>query len=287
MLPSIAQLAAKHQIRPLKKYGQNFLFDESLCDKIVRVANITDSDNVLEIGPGPAGLTRSILKAQPNLLTVVELDERCMPLLNEIKFHYPNLNIKKFDALKIKLAGIANQIDDLGAQTINQKIKIISNLPYNIGTKLLINWLHEIENVESMTIMLQKEVAQRIVAKPGCKEYGRLSIISQIISKPKIAFDVSPKAFYPAPKVWSSIIHITPKESKDIPDRELLRKLEQITNLAFSGRRKKIKSSLKSLEKLFPKNPDIVLLLEQAGISQDVRAEEITTLQYMNLAKLI
>lgn len=269
MLPSIAKLSSKHGIIPLKKFGQNFIFDETLCDKIVRASGLVKGDIALEIGPGPAGLTRSILKADPEKLIVIETDERCIPLLNEIQNTYPALVIKHADALKIKLSDLE----------FDQKIHIIANLPYNIGSLLLISWLHQTPLVHSMTLMLQKEVVDRIVAKPGTKAYGRLSVICQIMCVAEKCFDVSPKAFYPEPKIWSGIVKLVPKEK--VPAAEILSKLEEVTQGAFSGRRKMIKSSLKTL------SPDIGSMLKTLSINDNLRAENLSPEQYLSLAELI
>ncbi len=269
MLPSIAKLASKHGIYPLKKLGQNFIFDETLCDKIVNSSCLAKEDIALEIGPGPAGLTRSILKKEPEKLIVIEKDLRCIPLLEEIQKFYPQLIIKNNDALEIKLL-------DLVA---NNKLNIISNLPYNIGTPLLISWLHQINLINSMTLMLQKEVVMRIIAKVSTKAYGRLSVICQITCHVEKCFDVSPKAFYPEPKIWSSIIRLTPKQNQISND--LLYNIEKITNIAFSGRRKMIKSSLKTLF------PNILDVLEHLQISNNLRAENLSPEHYLSLAKFM
>lgn len=268
-LPSIAKLASKHGIVPLKKLGQNFIFDESLCNKIVRASGLMNGDVALEVGPGPAGLTRSILDVCPEELIVIEMDQRCMPLLGEIKSVYPMLVIKHFDALKLQMA-------DLG---LDKKINIISNLPYNIGTVLLISWLRQLQMINSMTLMFQKEVVDRIIARPGTKAYGRLSVICQIVCNVKKCFDVSPKSFYPEPKIWSSIVKLEPKEN--VPDRKILLKVEEITNIAFSGRRKMIKSSLKSL------SPEIGSILAKLSISDNLRAENLLPQDYLALAEEI
>ncbi len=268
-LPSIAKLAAKHGIVPLKKLGQNFIFDKTLCDKIVKASGLQDGDIALEVGPGPAGLTRSILMDSSGTLTVIEMDARCIPLLEEIKTVYPNLTIKQADALKVNLSELV----------IGKKLTIISNLPYNIGSVLLTSWLLQSKKINSMTLMLQKEVVDRIIAKAGTKSYGRLSIICQIVCKITKCFDVSPKAFYPEPKIWSSVVRLEPKEN--IPNLLLLIKIEQITNLAFSGRRKMIKSSLKAL------SPNISIILEKLSINQSLRAEDLLPDDYLALAKAI
>ena len=264
---SIAKLANQHGIVPLKKLGQNFIFDKSLCDKIVKASGLTNGDLALEVGPGPAGLTRSILNASPKELIVIEIDERCIPLLDEIKTIYPTLTIKHADALKIKLQDLS----------IDKKINIISNLPYNIGSVLLISWLHQFQMVNSMTLMLQKEVVDRIVAKPGTKDYGRLSVISQIVCDVKKCFDVSPKAFYPEPKIWSSVVRLEPKEN--VPNQKILSKIGEITNFAFSGRRKMIKSSLNLL------SPEIGSILTKLSICDTLRAENLSPQNYLALAK--
>lgn len=268
MLLSIAKHAASHQINPLKKHGQNFIFDSSLCDKIVRVSGLEENSNVLEIGPGTGGLTRSILHKNPKILTVIETDERCIPLLNEIKEYYPNLNIIKQDALKIHLT-------DLNLDKIN----IISNLPYHIGTELVIRWLKESRLITKMTLMLQKEVVERICAKPSTKAYGRLSVICNLIAKAEKCFDVAPTAFYPPPKVYSAIVKLTPLEN--LPASDLINKVELITKMAFAGRRKMIKSSLKNLA------PNIAELLAKLNISDNCRAENLTPNDYLSLANLI
>lgn len=268
MLPSIAKLASKHGIAPLKKYGQNFIFDESLCDKIVKFAQIDKSSNILEIGPGPAGLTRSILKSAPKTVCIIETDERCLPLLEEIKTIYPILQIRLADALKVSLSEINNA-----------KIDIIANLPYNIGSQLLTNWLCQIEYVNSMTLMLQKEVVDRIVSSHNSKTYGRLSIFCQIFCEVEKCFDVSPKAFYPEPKIWSSIVRLVPKQ--DVPPTIIRDKLEKITQAAFSARRKMIKSSLGRVA------PNIAEILKKLNLDQSLRAENLTPQDYINIARSI
>ncbi|MGX6960874.1 MAG: 16S rRNA (adenine(1518)-N(6)/adenine(1519)-N(6))-dimethyltransferase RsmA [Rickettsia endosymbiont of Pentastiridius leporinus] len=309
MLPSIAKHAASHQIHPLKKHGQNFIFDSSLCDKIVRASGLQENANVLEIGPGTAGLTRSILKMSPSKLTVIETDERCIPLLNEIKEYYPNLNIIKHDALKITLSdlmkGCNTKINlEKSRETVSREaertkvrehsrtykdddanlrgsssICIISNLPYHIGTELVIRWLKEAHLVTSITVMLQKEVVERICAKPSTKAYGRLSVICSLIAKVEKCFDVAPTAFYPPPKVYSSVVKLTP--SDNIPSADLISKIELITSLAFAGRRKMIKSSLKNL------SPNISELLAELNINDHYRAENLTPDDYLALANLL
>ncbi len=267
---SIAKLASKYDITPLKKYGQNFIYDQTLCDRIVKVSSLKNNDLALEIGPGPAGLTRAILNKNPKKLIIIETDSRCIKLLQELKQHHHNLQIIHNDALQIKLSTILKP---------DESIHIIANLPYNIGTKLLINWLYQLTYVNSFTIMLQKEVVERITASPNSKIYGRLSVICQIMCNIKKQFDVSPKAFYPAPKIWSSVVTLIPKDNP--PSLDLLNKVEKITNLTFSARRKMIKSSLKNL------TPNLDNHLQGIGLAGTLRAENLSPVHYLNLAKIV
>ena len=269
MLPSIAKFASKHGITPLKKYGQNFIFDQSLCDKIVRQSAINKDSHILEIGPGTAGLTRSILSIFPKKLSVIETDARCLPLLEEIKQYYSSLEIIHADALKTMLSDVRSTLP-------STKLHIISNLPYNIGTKLLINWLYQIDNIQNMTLMLQKEVVDRIISLPNNKIYGRLSIICQLLCDVHKCFDVSPKAFYPEPKIWSSIVHLTPKTTR--PSLKILTILEKITCHAFSNRRKMLKSSLKNIV------PNIVDILDSNKINSNLRAENLSPDDYLRIS---
>lgn len=269
MLPSIAQHASKHGIKPLKKYGQNFLFDLSLCDKIVRASKLVTNGNVVEVGPGTAGLTRAILALNPNSLTVIETDNRCIALLEEVRSIYPNLHIIHGDALK---SDLSNFVRD------NAKIDIISNLPYQIGTSLLIKWLlKDIVHINSITVMLQKEVVDRICAKPDNKNYGRLTVICQLICNVQKCFDVSPQAFYPPPTVDSTIVRLEPM--KIIPIKKI-NMVENITRIAFAERRKMIRSSLKSIKNI---NDHLSIL----GIDQTCRAENLSPQNYLALADLV
>jgi 16S rRNA (adenine1518-N6/adenine1519-N6)-dimethyltransferase len=267
MLPTIAQLVSKHGVQPLKKYGQNFIYDESLCDKIVKYAEIDTTSNVLEVGPGPAGLTRSILKVNPNSCTIIEMDQRFAPLLEEIKSYYPKLSIKQGDALRFSLSELTNE-----------KLTIISNLPYNVGCKLLTNWLGEIDLVSSITVMLQKEVVERIIAKPACKDYGRLSIICQILCDVQKCFDVSAKVFYPPPQVDSAVVKLVPKNIS--PSQEIIKKIQVITMHAFNGRRKTLKKSLQAV-------PNHLAILEQLNIDSSLRPENLSPVDYYNIASLV
>lgn len=267
-LPSIAQHSKLHGIVPSKKLGQNFLFDLSLCEKIARGAGNIDGKIVLEVGPGPGGLTRAILSFKPLKLIVIEKDARCSALIEDIISIHPELELIHGDALEIKLSSLVQ----------SGQVTIIANLPYNIGTELVFRWLDEIEYVETITVMLQKEVVDRICASPGSKTYGKLSVMCQLMASVEKLFDVSKEAFYPPPKVTSSIVHITPKQNS--PSREIVETVRKITQMAFSARRKMIKSALQKLV------PNIDELLKEASILPTLRAENLSVEDYERLAIL-
>lgn len=267
-LPSIALHAKSHGISPQKKLGQNFIFDSSLCDKIVRTALPSAyGKDILEIGPGPGGLTRSILAQNPRRLIVIEKDPRCLDLLLDLQKYYPNLEIISGDALEIDFKNLA-------IEKAIDKIVIISNLPYNVGTELLFRWLEYPEIVESMTLMLQKEVVERICAHHSCKAYGKLSVICQLLADVRKEFDVSPKAFYPPPKVHSSIINIIPKNI--LHDKKVVEKVREITHTAFMFRRKMLKKALSAI-------PEQIFL--NLNIDNNARPENLSPDQYLALAR--
>lgn len=269
MLSSIASLAAKHNIVPLKKLGQNFIFDANLCDKIVRASDIKPGDRVLEVGPGIGGLTRSILSNSPDSLLVIEKDSRCLDLLHEIATIYPNLAVVNADALGLDYQNIIAK----------PPYHIIANLPYNVGTELLIMWLKNINNIKSITVMLQKEVVERLTAAPNSKIYGRLSVICQLITEAKKVFEVSAKAFYPAPKVTSAIVKLTPLAK--IPSPEIISKIEKITQAAFSQRRKTLRSSLKGFI------PNIEEIAVSIDLNLTLRAENLSPEDYLSIARAL
>jgi len=262
---TIAQHANKFGIVPLKKYSQNFIYDSSLCDKIVRASGITPGDIVFEVGPGTAGLTKSILAVSPQNLTVVETDKRCIPLLDDIKQNFPMLNIIEGDALEFDVTA-------LGSNELN----IISNLPYQIGTELVIRWIAKREIIKSMTLMLQKEVVDRMIAKVGTKAYGRLSVICQLTCDVEKCFSVSPEAFYPPPKVHSAIVKLVPKLEMISP--ATLKMVEEITRFAFGQRRKMLKSSLKNI------STNLEDIFEKLKLASSDRAENLSPQDYLNLA---
>ena len=273
-LPSLRETVEQHGLMAKKALGQNFLLDKNITDKIIRLSldkqGLSDfrGHEIFEIGPGPGGLTRSVLRNNPHKLTVVEMDERCINIMEEIK----NLVGTRLDIIN----GDALQIDfsELGSSPRH----IVSNLPYNISVPLLTNWLWQIEAFTSLTLMFQKEVADRICAPCGNKDYGRLSVLSQLICKIDKLFDLNPNCFVPAPKIWSTVLLFRPLAQ--ISSQDILHKVEKLTSLAFGQRRKMVRQSLKSI-------PDIKQKLETIGLSETLRAEQITPQQYLQLAQLI
>lgn len=270
MLPTIAQHAKHHDIRPNKRLGQNFLYDLSLCNKIAEQAGDITNKTVIEIGPGVGGLTRAILNRSPKNLIVIEKDTRCLALLEDLKNHYPHLTIINADALECDL-------DSLALASEAREFNIISNLPYNIGTNLVVNWLRHSKNLASITVMLQKEVVERICAKAGDKNYGRLSVWCNLLSTPSTCFDVSPQAFYPPPKIFSSVVHLKLKAQN--LDKALQEILSKILITAFSARRKIIKKALANLVNEAE--------LSALSLPPTMRADQITPEQFVELARYI
>lgn len=273
-LPSLRETVETHGLMAKKALGQNFLLDRNITDKIIRLSlekqNKKDftGEYVFEVGPGPGGLTRAVLNANPQKLTVVEMDERCIEIMNELKsFAGEKLEIINGDALKINFA----------EQDIPPR-NIVSNLPYNISVPLLTGWLKQIESFSSLTLMFQKEVADRICAPTNCKDYGRISVLAQLQCSIERLFDLNPNCFVPAPKIWSTVLLFKPLHAGI--DNTELNKIEKITALAFGQRRKMIRQSLKSL-------PGIKEKLEQLQIPETYRAEQLTPKQYFELAKLL
>lgn len=273
-LPSLRETVETHGLMAKKALGQNFLLDRNITDKIIRLSlekqNKKDftGEYVFEVGPGPGGLTRAVLNANPQKLTVVEMDERCIEIMNELKsFAGEKLEIINGDALKINFA----------EQDIPPR-NIVSNLPYNISVPLLTGWLKQIESFSSLTLMFQKEVADRICAPTNCKDYGRISVLAQLQCSIERLFDLNPNCFVPAPKIWSTVLLFRPLHA-GINNTEL-NKIKKITALAFGQRRKMIRQSLKSL-------PGIKEKLEQLQIPETYRAEQLTPKQYFELAKLL
>lgn len=260
----IKDIIEKYDLAPKKSLGQNFILDFNVLRRIVKSANLKKGDTVVEIGPGPGGLTHAILESDIDSLIAIEKDKRCIGALKDTILD-PRFSLLEADALEFDYKTLPCV-----------PLKIISNLPYNISTILLIDWLKIMNKFESFTLMFQKEVAQRIVAKPGSKDYGRLSVISQWVSSPKLLFDLSPDVFTPAPKVFSSIVHFTRHNNPlEVP----FDVMELVTRAAFGMRRKMLRSSLKMLE------VDADELLARSGIDPKLRAETLSVEQFVTLAK--
>lgn len=270
-LPSLRDVIERHGLQAKKSLGQNFLLDLNLTSKIARTAGDLSQATVIEVGPGPGGLTRALLLSGAKRVVAIERDERCLAALAEVAAHYPGrLDVIAGDALKTDFAALAGAAEP---------VRIVANLPYNIGTELLVRWLTVAEwppFYRSMTLMFQREVAERIVAKPGADAYGRLGVLAGWRTEARIAFDVPPQAFTPPPKVTSSVIHLVPRESLLPAD---VKKLGRVTEAAFGQRRKMLRQSLKSLggERL----------LEAAGIDGTRRAETLDIEEFVRLANLV
>lgn len=268
-LPPLREVIARYGLSAKKSLGQNFLLDGNLLDRIVRTAGPLENRTVLEIGPGPGGLTRAILRAKPRRLVAVEKDHRCIDALQELK----NGTAVVFDILEQD----ALHFDE--KTVLGQNVEIIANLPYNIGTALLIKWLSLPEWPgwwSGLTLMFQKEVAQRIVAAPDTDAYGRLSVLAQWRCHARLMFDVSRQAFIPPPKITSSIIRLTPRDPlADIAVADLA----TVTQAAFGQRRKMLRTTLKSISDM----PE--LLCERAEISATARAETLTVADFCRLTQ--
>lgn len=268
-LPSTSELIKKYSLNAQKSLGQNFILDKNFTDKIAKTAGDLSNSIVLEIGPGPGSLTRSILDVNAKKLISIEKDSRCLAALSELKEFYG----ERFEIVE----GDALEIDE--TKLINEKFKIIANLPYNIGTILIFKWLKIYDRISSMHLMLQKEVVQRIVAKTGDNHYGRLAVMVNFLCETKMLFTVSNSVFTPPPKVTSAIVQIIPRE-KPLFDVSFS-KLERVVAAAFSQRRKMVKAGLKSV---FPNSEEILL---QCNIKPELRAENLTIEDFCKLAQYI
>ena len=271
-LPPLREVIRTHDLVAKRQLGQNFLLDLNLTAKIARLSGDLSGCDVLEVGPGPGGLTRGLLAESARRVLAVEKDARCLPALEEISAVYPGrLQIMNADALELD-----------AAQYLTPPIRVIANLPYNIGTELLVRWLSPPQWPpfwDSLTLMFQKEVAERIVAKPGSKAYGRLALLSQWRAEPKIMMILPPEAFTPAPKVHSAVVHLTRLPGPRFPADGAV--LARVTAMAFNQRRKMLRSSLKALM------PDIESVLRSAGIEPTARAEEIPLEGFCALARQV
>lgn len=268
-LPPLREVIRTHGLDAKKSLGQNFLLDLNLTSRIARSAGDLSACTVVEVGPGPGGLTRALLANGARKVVAIEKDSRCLPALAEISAHYPGrLDVMEADALTIDPATLSE----------GYPVKIVANLPYNVGTQLLLNWITSPTWPpfwDSLTLMFQKEVAERIVATVEDDAYGRLGVLAGWRTRAKILFDLNPQAFTPPPKVTSSVVHLTPNPSPLPCD---LKDLERVTAAAFGQRRKMLRASLKGLKS------DAETRISDCGLAPTARAEEIDIAGFVALA---
>ncbi len=259
-LPPLREVIRAHDLVAKRQLGQNFLLDLNLTAKIARLAGDLSTCDVLEVGPGPGGLTRGLLVEGARRVLAIEKDQRCIAALEEIAAAYPGrLTILNADALQVDVS-----------KYLTPPVRVVANLPYNVGTELLVRWLTPANWPpfwQSLTLMFQKEVAERIVAKTRTENYGRLALLAQWRCDPRIVMTLPPEAFTPAPKVHSAVVHLTRLDQPRYPANEAM--LARVTTMAFGQRRKMLRSSLKALR------PDIEAKLREVGIDPTARAEEI------------
>ncbi|HEY3919845.1 MAG TPA: 16S rRNA (adenine(1518)-N(6)/adenine(1519)-N(6))-dimethyltransferase RsmA [Stellaceae bacterium] len=266
-LPPLRDVIRRFELGARKALGQNFLLDLNLTRRIARAAAPLDDANMIEIGPGPGGLTRALLLEGARHVTAIERDPRCIAALHEIEAAFPGrLTIIEGDALAIDTA-----------QLVAAPRQIVANLPYNIATPLLIRWLGQASAYRSLTLMFQKEVAARLAATPESEAYGRLSVLTQWRCAVRLLFDVPPQAFVPAPKVTSTVVQLVPRAAPLAPCEQA--DLERVTAAAFGQRRKMLRQSLKAL------GGDTAALIEAAGARPTQRAEELSVEQFCALAR--
>ncbi len=270
-LPPLREVIRRHGLTPKKSLGQNFLFDLNLTARIARAAEPLENITVVEVGPGPGGLTRALLALGARRIVAIERDQRAIAALEEIAARYPGrLEIIAGDALSV----------DPREQLGPERARVVANLPYNIATALLIGWL-TVEPwppwYDALLLMFQREVAERIVATPGSKSYGRLSVLAGWRTEAKILFDVARSAFVPPPKVTSSVVRLTPRRVPLACDAAVL---QRVTEAAFGQRRKMLRQSLKTL------GVDAAALLVDAGVEPTARAEEIPVEGFVTLANI-
>jgi len=267
-LPPLREVIARHGLSASKALGQNFLFDEQLLDRIAAIPGDLRDQAVLEIGPGPGGLTRALLRAGARV-TAIEMDRRCLPALAELSEAFPGqLTVIEGDATKIAPASLFS----------GEPYSVVANLPYNVGTALFIGWLSGQDwppQWRSLTLMFQLEVAQRIVADAGGDAYGRLAVLAQWRAAAKLAMKVHRSAFTPPPKVMSAIVHVEPAA---MPEGVSARLLERVTEAAFGQRRKMLRQSLKGL-------PGALDALDRVGIDPQRRAETLSVTEFVSIAR--
>ncbi len=265
-LPSLRETLDAHGLLAKKSFGQHFLLDLNVTRKIVRLAGPFEDRAVIEVGPGPGGLTRALLESDAGAVVLVEKDARFVPLLAELDDGSGRLTIVEGDALKVR-----------EAELVEGPAHLVSNLPYNVGTPLLIKWLTGPWTPHALTLMFQKEVAERVAAPVGSDAYGRLSVIAQAVCEARVVMDLPARAFTPPPKVASAVVHLVPRP--DRPDTATLKRLEQVTAAAFGQRRKMLRSSLKSLGG--------AALCKAGGVDPDARAEMVDVAGFLRLARAV
>lgn len=269
ILPPLRDVIRRYGLDARKSLGQNFLLDPRLTARIAAASGDLRGARVVEIGPGPGGLTRALLEGGAAEVVAIERDDRCVAALQELAEAFPGrLTIVPGDALALDPATL-----------IAGPRRIVANLPYNIATPLLIGWLGDITSYESLTLMFQKEVAGRLAAVPRSGAYGRLSILTQWLTEPRLMFDIPPGAFLPPPKVTSTVVHLAPRREPQAPAEFAV--LEAVTAAAFGQRRKMLRSSLKSL------NLDTEALIATAGVTATARAEELSVAEFCALARTV
>jgi 16S rRNA (adenine1518-N6/adenine1519-N6)-dimethyltransferase len=266
-LPGLRETIARHGLDARKSLGQHFLLDPALCARIAAAAGPMEGRHVLEVGPGPGGLTRALLDTAAERVLAVELDRRAVAALAELAAHHPGrLEVVEADALTVDPAALP------------APRKIVANLPYNVATPLLVGWLRGAAALESMTLMFQQEVAERITAAPDTEAFGRLGVLAQWRCRCTLLLTLPPGAFSPPPKVWSAVVGLVPHPED--PGPELFRTMERLTAAAFGQRRKMLRGSLKSLG-------DAEGLLAAAGIEPTRRAETLSIAEFDRLARLL
>lgn len=270
-LPPLREVIRAHGLAARKSFGQNFLLDMNLTRKIARAAGPLENTTLYEVGPGPGGLTRALLEEGAAHVVAIERDPRCLPALEELGAHYPGrLEIHQGDALKT---------DELSLLPAESPVRIAANLPYNIGTALLVKWLTSEPWPPwwaSMTLMFQKEVAERITSGSGCKTYGRLSVLSQWRTSPSALFDITPRAFTPPPKVWSTLVRFEP--TKPVVSGLSVGSLGKLTATVFGQKRKMLRRSLKGF------GAKAIEILDELGINPRARPEELSVEDICRLA---
>ncbi|MBV9584376.1 MAG: 16S rRNA (adenine(1518)-N(6)/adenine(1519)-N(6))-dimethyltransferase RsmA [Alphaproteobacteria bacterium] len=268
-LPPLREVIARHGLSAKRSLGQNFILDLNVTRRIARAAGRLDDATVIEVGPGPGGLTRALLETGAKRVVAIERDRRAIAALAELAEAYPGrLDVIEADALDLDPAALSEA-----------PRQIVANLPYNIATALLLRWLDRIREYRGLTLMFQREVAERLVAAPRNPSYGRLSVLVQWLAEPKILFDLPPGAFVPPPKVTSSVVTVVPRPVPLAPADKAA--LERITGAAFGQRRKMLRASLRTLG-VTPEP-----LLQAAGIPPTARAEELSVREFCALARAL